>query len=163
MFWGNGKKKLLSPVSSTGSAFSIGGTGPSGEIDGGSVEAAAQNSAPDSYRKDLKSRKVSGSYVVPAGYRITGPVFTSRPIRVDGELLGRALVAREVVVSRGGTLREPAEVERIVIEGRVLGSIKAREVVELRPGGELHGDVETPSLQVSPGGILSDCTLSVGL
>jgi cytoskeletal protein CcmA (bactofilin family) len=83
-------------------------------------------------------------------------------VRIDGELTGRGLVAREVFVSPTGVLRQSAEVESLVIEGRVMAPVKARGSVEIRAGGELRGEVDSPVLRVNAGGILSDCLVAVG-
>jgi cytoskeletal protein CcmA (bactofilin family) len=83
-------------------------------------------------------------------------------VRIDGELSGRGLVARQVLVSASGVLRQSAEVDSLIVEGRVIAPIKARDVVEVRNGGELRGEVESPRLCVKPGGVLLDCRLSIG-
>jgi len=160
MFWRQSKKNSAQAARSEISLAPGGGSAANADA---IAVPSSDGDLSESGRRTVQAQKVSGAYVVPAGYRITGPVFTiARPIRVDGELLGRALVARDVLVSRGGTLREPAEVDTITIEGRVIGPIRARGVVDLRAGGELQGDVDAAALTVSPGGILSNCRLSVG-
>ena len=108
------------------------------------------------------TEKIAGAYKIPKGYKITGSVSTSRPVIVDGELAGPELVAQEVYVRPGGTLSSPAVVGELVVEGLVEGPVLARAGVEVKAGGILRGAVETPSLSVVPGGVISGAQLLVG-
>jgi cytoskeletal protein CcmA (bactofilin family) len=159
MFWRSKKQDSLPSVAT--SEFSLGGEAHSGANSDAVMPAKIESAQPPQVR-EVARRGRPGAYVIPAGYKISGPIFTTRPVHIDGELAGRGLVAREVFVSASGVLRQSAEVDYLVVEGRVLAPIKARKSIELRAGGEIRGDVESPVLQVAPGGILSDCSLAVG-
>jgi len=108
------------------------------------------------------TENIVGAYKIPKGYKITGSVSTSRPVVVDGELAGPELVAQEVYVRPGGTLSSPVVVGELVVAGIVEGPVLARTAVEVKAGGILRGAVETPSLSVVPGGVISGAQLSVG-
>lgn len=159
MFWRNKKQPSSSPIATAG--FSLGESGRAG-ANSDTLEGAIPDISDSPPPREAHRRSVSGTYVVPVGYKISGPVFTTRPVRIDGELSGRGLVAREVLVSASGLLKQSAEVDSLVVEGRVAAPVKARGSVEVRTGGELRGEVESPVLSVKPGGIIVDCRLSVG-
>lgn len=159
MFWRSKKQDSIPSVAT--SEFSLGTDSQSG-ANSDALLPAKVDSAQTPQVREVVRRVPPGTYVIPAGYRISGPIFTTRPVHIDGELAGRGLVAPEVFVSASGVLKQSSEVDSLVIEGRVLAPIKARKSVELRAGGEIRGEIDSPILQVAPGGILSDCSLAVG-
>ncbi len=78
--------------------------------------------------------------LVPAAGRFTGQVAVVAHTRIDGEVAGS--------LKGPGRLRVCAHA-RVEIQGRVTGSIQAGESVLLGPGGQLDGDVDAPTLEVS--------------
>lgn len=159
MFWRNKKQTFQTPVASSGFSLSNESARSANSDD---LVAVAQERPAVSLQPERVRQFSPGTYVVPVGYRISGPIFTTRPVRIDGELAGRGLVAREVVVGPTGVLKQSAEVESLIVEGRVTAPIKARGSVELRAGGELRGEIDSPVLRVDGGGVLSDCVVAVG-
>jgi cytoskeletal protein CcmA (bactofilin family) len=159
MFWRNKKQTSNPPIATSG--FSLGDVGGVG-ANSDAVEAHISEPLHPPPAREASVRAVPGTYVVPAGYKISGPIFTTRPVRIEGELSGRGLVAREVFVAASGCLKQSADVDSLVVEGRVIAPIKARNRIEVRTGGELRGEIESPMLAVSPGGLLLDCQLSIG-
>jgi cytoskeletal protein CcmA (bactofilin family) len=160
----------LDDPGTSGSAPAAGGVldgiPPSRGVVGGSDRFGGSTSGVSPGPLLLSAQPVERVFVIPRGYRVTGAVFLPQvgsTLRVEGELAGRGLVARTVVVAAGGELRQPAEVDRLVVEGRVSAQIVARGEVELRSGGEVRGiEMEAEVLTVRPGGVLSGCAVSVG-
>lgn len=103
-------------------------------------------------------------FVVPKGYRVTGSIcMVQSTIRVDGELAGRLLLARRVVVSSEATLRSPAEAHEVTVEGIISAPLKAQGHLEVRSGGQIRDvEVEAGLLTVLPGASLKGCSLLVG-
>jgi cytoskeletal protein CcmA (bactofilin family) len=159
MFWRNKKQAPQTPVTSSGFLL---GSESALCANSDDLVALAQERPEASMQPEHVHQFNPGTYVVPVGYRISGPIFTTRPVRIDGELAGRGLVARQVTVGPTGVLKQSAEVESLIVEGLVVAPIKARGSVELRAGGELRGEVDSPCLRVNSGGVLSDCLVAVG-
>ena len=101
-------------------------------------------------------------FVLPKGYRINGTLFIAGNVRIDGELSGRGLVAHKVEISVSGRVRCAVEASVILVEGVAQGGLQARDLLEIRAGGEVMGDVEAASLRVLPGAILSNARCAVG-
>ncbi len=160
MFWRNKKQTPIAPIATVG--FSLGEVARGGANSDTLGEAPIPENSHSPAARTASRLLQSGTYVIPVGYKISGPIVTTRPVRVDGELAGRGLAAREVFVSASGLLKQSAEVDSLIVEGRVMAPIKARGCVEVRTGGELRGEVESPMLVVRPGGILADCQLAIG-
>jgi cytoskeletal protein CcmA (bactofilin family) len=102
------------------------------------------------------------AYVLPKGYRVNGMLFVSGDVRIDGELSGRGVVAHKVEIAGTGRVRCPVEASVILVEGLAQGALRARDLLEIRAGGEVRGDVEAASLRVFAGAILSDARCTVG-
>lgn len=112
--------------------------------------------------EDALVERSDGAYVIPASYRIVGTLVTHRPVVLEGELQGPALVAPSLHVGKSGRLSIPTQVATITIDGTVDSPISARETVEVRAGGLLRGDVEAGGLSILPGGIVSGARLAIG-
>ena len=151
-------KKSGSQSAQTATSFSLG----SPEIPVGAPQNTDVVSAAKVENADVSPRHVSGSYVIPRGYRIVGTVVSSRPVVVDGELSGPVLVAPSVTVGKGGTLAVPTQVSSISVEGVVTGPVLVRDTFEVWPGGEVRGDVEAGSLRIHPGGVIAGAHLAIG-
>jgi len=111
---------------------------------------------------DVISKRAEGSYIIPRGYRISGRVITSRPVVVEGRLEGPVLVAPSVHVGPDGHLNLPVQAASVTVEGIAMSAISARDLVEVRRGGEVKGDVEAGTLRIAPGGVVSGVRLAIG-
>ena len=111
---------------------------------------------------DIVTRNPAGSFVVPGTYRISGTIVTPRHVVVEGQLDGTALVAPSVHVASNGRLNIPTQAATVTVAGVVEKSVSARELLEVRSGGALRGDVEAGVLNIQPGGQISGARLSIG-
>ena len=89
--------------------------------------------------------------IIANGMRITGDVETSGVVKVDGEITGSIISARQVLLGRGGTVRGNIGAGEVVVGGTVEGSVVARECLELQSSAAIHGDIETRSIVVVEG------------
>jgi cytoskeletal protein CcmA (bactofilin family) len=89
--------------------------------------------------------------IIASGMRITGDVETSGVVKVDGEITGSIIGARQVLLGRGGTVRGNIGAGEVVVGGTVEGSVVARERLELQASAAIDGDIETRSIVVVEG------------
>ncbi|MBI5025923.1 MAG: polymer-forming cytoskeletal protein [Nitrospirae bacterium] len=82
-----------------------------------------------------------------------GNIKTQGTLRVDGNIEGN-VDADWVVLGERGFLKGDVRAKGIMVGGKVEGSLKADEVIEIRPKGEVCGDITSPKLIVVEGGIL---------
>ncbi len=87
--------------------------------------------------------------LVPAAGRFTGQVAVVAHTRIDGEVAGSLKGPGRLRVCAHARVEGVIECARVEIQGRVTGSIQAGESVLLGPGGQLDGDVDAPTLEVS--------------
>ncbi len=111
---------------------------------------------------DVVTRHPAGSFVVPGSYRISGTIVTHRHVVVEGQLEGAALVAPSVAVESSGRLRVSTQVGTMSVAGVVEGPVSVRDVLEVRNGGALAGEVEAGILNIQPGGAISGARLAIG-
>ena len=72
-------------------------------------------------------------------------------LRVDGEFEGDVLSCERLEIGEHGVLRSDIEVRDAMVRGRVIGSIRALGVIELKAGARMEGDVAAYSVVMEPG------------
>jgi len=72
-------------------------------------------------------------------------------LRLDGAAHGK-LQADQVIISATGVMNGEVVAKKIIVEGRVEGSLKASVLVEIGSKGKVKGDIFTNSLVVVEGG-----------
>jgi cytoskeletal protein CcmA (bactofilin family) len=81
-----------------------------------------------------------------------GDVRVSGTLRVDGKLLGNA-EAGWIVVGVGAEIKGDLTASGVYLGGNLQGNITAEDIVEIRPGGRLLGDVSAKKLVIAEGGM----------
>jgi cytoskeletal protein CcmA (bactofilin family) len=94
--------------------------------------------------------------ILARGVRLTGTLETSGIVRVEGEVAGdlRA-IGGQVLVAPGGVVEGDLEAALAVVAGDVRGQIVATELVELKAGSVVQGDITTPRITVEEGGAIN--------
>jgi cytoskeletal protein CcmA (bactofilin family) len=80
-----------------------------------------------------------------------GTLMVSGTLRIDGDFEGDILNCERVEVGPHGVLRADVEVRDALVEGRVLGSIRAVGGVTMKSGAHVDGDVAASSVAIEPG------------
>lgn len=94
--------------------------------------------------------------ILAKGVRLIGTLETSGVVRVEGEVAGD-LRARggQVLVAAGGVVEGDVEAALAVVAGEVRGHIVADQLVELKAGSVVLGDITTPRITVEEGGAVT--------
>jgi cytoskeletal protein CcmA (bactofilin family) len=90
--------------------------------------------------------------LVGANSSFRGDIDTKGTLRVDGNLEGN-IKADWVVLGEKSLIRGDVAAKGIIIGGRVEGNLKAEEIVEIKPKGQVCGDICTNKLAVAEGGL----------
>ncbi len=80
-----------------------------------------------------------------------GEFLVKGALRVDGLVQGR-VNADCVVLSETGVIKGEVTAQKIVVGGKVEGSLRAQEIVEIKATGKVLGDIFTNKLSVTEGG-----------
>lgn len=82
-------------------------------------------------------------------------------LRVDGKFEGEALEVDQLFIGQRGRIKTNINAINVVVEGLVIGNIRASTRVMLLPTARILGDIRTPELIIQNGVILEGrCIIS---
>jgi cytoskeletal protein CcmA (bactofilin family) len=90
--------------------------------------------------------------LIGANSSFNGDINTKGTLRVDGAMEGN-VNADWVIIGEKASLKGDVNARGIVVGGRIEGSLRAKEVVEIKSKGQVTGDVYTGKLTIIEGGI----------
>lgn len=97
------------------------------------------------------------------GTVIQGKLSFDTPVRIDGKLSGEIYSTKALVVGETGDIQADVQVSTLVILGKVRGTVKATEKIEILKSGELIGDVVTGAISIEEGARFSgSCSMGKG-
>jgi len=80
-------------------------------------------------------------------------------LRIEGNVEGNIQSEGEVTIAPSGDVKGTIEAKHLIVTGRVLGTFKIQECLEIHGTGYVEGEVEVGSLVVDEGGTLQgNCT-----
>ncbi len=85
------------------------------------------------------------------GSEFEGKLTFEGTVRVDGKLSGEIFSDDVLVVGEGAEIHAEIDIGQIIIQGTVVGNIRAKRSVEIHAPGRIKGDITTPSLQIDKG------------
>jgi cytoskeletal protein CcmA (bactofilin family) len=85
------------------------------------------------------------------GSEFEGKLTFEGTVRIDGRLSGEIFSDDVLVVGEGAEVHAEIDIGEIIIQGTVVGNIRAKRGVEIHAPGRVRGDITTPSLQVDKG------------
>jgi cytoskeletal protein CcmA (bactofilin family) len=89
--------------------------------------------------------------IIGVGASFRGTLMVSGTLHIDGEFEGDILRCDRLEVGEHGVMRSDIEVKEALIQGRVLGNIRALGVIEMKAGAHVEGDVAAMSVIMEPG------------
>ena len=99
-----------------------------------------------------QSDQVSG--FLDKGTNVTGELEFAGSLRIDGNFQGSISTGDALVIGEHAVVHADIKVGEIEIHGQFFGSIEATRRVEVFASGRVRGDIHTPVLCVSAGGIV---------
>lgn len=84
---------------------------------------------------------------------IQGELRFQDTMRIDGRVTGRIVSDNLLIVGETAVIDADIEVAEISIMGKVTGTLRATERVEVHANAELRGDVSTPVLRIDEGAV----------
>ncbi len=85
------------------------------------------------------------------GSEFDGKLTFEGAVRIDGVLRGEVFSDDVLVIGEGARIEAEIEVGEIIIQGTVIGNIRAKRSIEILAPGRVKGDITTPSLQIDKG------------
>ena len=147
----------ISGASGTGSNQSAGVLSGSADRSMGTPSMLAKNvsmkDAPISLEEELRRR--FGCNVKSAlgpGTIIEGNFSFDSPVCIDGTLIGEVHSSSVLIVGENATVNAKISVGSLIVLGNVTGMVEAKDLVEIRAGGSLEGDIDTERVAIEEGG-----------
>jgi cytoskeletal protein CcmA (bactofilin family) len=100
----------------------------------------------------LGKKEATLAMVVGADSSLRGELQSKGTVRIDGTFDG-TIQADWVILGESGLIRGDIVSRGTLVGGKLEGSIRCSETVEITPKGQVHGDIFTPKLSVAEGGV----------
>lgn len=85
------------------------------------------------------------------GAQFEGKLTFDGTVRIDGRFKGEVFSDDTLVIGEGAVVEAEIEIGEVIIQGTVVGNIKAKRSIEIHAPGRVKGDLHTPTLQIDKG------------
>ena len=116
-------------------------------------------SASDSELKN--SQTDANTTIITAGAKITGEIKLTCNLYIDGTHEGEIISNKEVNIGKNGHIKGKIETKRLVVQGRLDGSVDAARV-EIKAGGHVQGEILSTELVIESKGIFEGNSIVKG-
>ena len=88
--------------------------------------------------------------LIGAGTTMKGDITSNGDLRIDGTLEGNIHCSAKVVIGANGVVQGDIHGQQADIMGKVTGTIKVKELLMLKGGSLLNGNIQAGKLQIEP-------------
>lgn len=88
--------------------------------------------------------------IIAAGTTLKGDITSNGDIRIDGTLQGNIQCQAKVVIGSNGAVDGDITGQQADIMGKVTGTIKVKELLQLKGGSHVNGNLYAGKLQIEP-------------
>jgi cytoskeletal protein CcmA (bactofilin family) len=88
--------------------------------------------------------------IIAAGTVLKGDITSNGDIRIDGSLQGNIQCHAKVVIGSNGSVEGDISGVQADIMGKVTGTIKVKELLQLKGGSQMNGNIYAGKLQIEP-------------
>lgn len=92
---------------------------------------------------------------IVGGTIIKGDIEAKEDFRINGTLIGTIRSSGKVVLGPSGSIEGEMICQNAVVEGKVKGKVKVKELLSLAETAKIEGDIQTGSLSIQPGAVFS--------
>lgn len=93
--------------------------------------------------------------MIGAGTVLKGDITSNGDIRIDGTLKGNIIGAAKVIIGANGSVEGDIAGQQADIMGKVAGSIKVKDLLQLKNGSQVEGNISAGKLQVEPSAVFN--------
>jgi cytoskeletal protein CcmA (bactofilin family) len=97
------------------------------------------------------------------GATFEGKLTFEGTVRIDGRFRGEVFTDDVLVIGEGAIVEAEIDVGEVIIQGTVIGNVKAKRSIEIHAPGRVKGDLHTPSLQIDKGVVFEGRSFMEGL
>jgi cytoskeletal protein CcmA (bactofilin family) len=88
--------------------------------------------------------------MIGAGTTLKGDITSNGDLRIDGTLKGNVIGSAKVIIGANGVVEGDISGQQADIMGKVTGSIRMKELLQLKNGSVVEGNISAAKLQVEP-------------
>ena len=88
--------------------------------------------------------------LIGAGTSMKGDITSNGDLRIDGNLVGNIHCSAKVVIGANGVVQGDINGQQADIMGKVTGTINVKDLLYLKGGSVLNGNIKAAKLQVEP-------------
>jgi len=88
--------------------------------------------------------------LIGAGTSMKGDITSNGDLRIDGTLVGNIHCSAKVVIGANGVVQGDINGQQADIMGKVTGTIKVKDLLQLKGGSLLSGSIQAAKLQIEP-------------
>lgn len=115
-----------------------------------------------------KSNRIQNSIdtLIGADARVEGDIHFTGGLRVDGAIRGNVIEPNSspstLILSEHGRIEGAISASKLVINGKVIGPVKASQFIELQAKAHVTGDVHYKSLEMHTGAVIEGKLVYLG-
>ncbi len=88
--------------------------------------------------------------LISAGTTLKGDITSNADLRIDGTLVGNIISSAKVIIGANGVVEGDIQGQQADILGKVTGTIKVKELLQLKGSSLVSGNIQAGKLQVEP-------------
>ena len=88
--------------------------------------------------------------LIGAGTTMKGDITSNGDLRIDGMLVGNIHCTAKVVIGANGVVQGDVNGQQADIMGKVTGTIKVKDILQLKGGSHVNGNIQAAKLQIEP-------------
>jgi cytoskeletal protein CcmA (bactofilin family) len=88
--------------------------------------------------------------LIGAGTSMKGDITSNGDLRIDGSLVGNINCSAKVVIGANGVVQGDINGQQADIMGKVTGTIKVKDLLQLKGGSIVNGNLQAAKLQIEP-------------
>jgi cytoskeletal protein CcmA (bactofilin family) len=92
----------------------------------------------------------SSTSLIGAGTSLKGDITSNGDLRIDGTLAGNIHCTAKVVIGANGIVEGDINGAQADIMGKVTGTIKVKDLLQLKGGSVVNGNLQASKLQIEP-------------
>ena len=97
--------------------------------------------------------------LIALGTKIEGNMLFVEGMRIDGEVAGEIRAASGqpsiLVISESARVEGAVHADHVIVNGEVVGPVRAAELLELQPKAKISGNVHYKALEMHQGAVIS--------
>ncbi len=101
--------------------------------------------------------------LIGSGTVLKGDITSNADLRIDGTLVGNIISTAKVIIGANGSVEGDITGTLADISGNVSGTIKVKDLLQLKPNSVVKGNIHAGKLQIDPSAIFNgECHMSAG-